>query len=89
MYEYRTTTYWSATLPDPLTPPAPGFRLRDFKAVTTSESESHTVVDRISSIANSSGVYSGINIPYTQSVMKSKTIQWVVLWEKYVEQENE
>ena len=87
MYEYKTTTCWGATLPGDLIAPAPGFRLRDFKAVTTMETESHTVVDRHSSIANSSGVLSSLNIPYVTSITRNNQIQWVILWEKFVEQE--
>lgn len=89
MYEYRTTTYWGATLPDPLIPPAKGFRLRDFRAVTTTENETNTTADRMSSICNSSGVYSSINMPYVLNVTRNNTIQWVIVWEKYTEQENE
>lgn len=87
MYEYKTTTCWGATLPPELIPPAPGFRLRDFKAVTTMETETYTTADRHSSIANSGGVFSSIMIPYATSVSRNKTIQWVILWEKFVEQE--
>jgi len=89
MYEYKTTTCWGATLPGDLIAPAPGFRLRDFKAVTTMETESHTVADRHSSVANSSGVLSSLNIPYVTSTTRNVTVQWVLLWEKYSEQENQ
>ena len=87
MYEYRTTNCWGVTLPETLTPPEPGFRLRDFRMITTMESETHMVADRYSSISGPA-ISGSINIPYTQSVTRTHNIQWMILWERYTEQEN-
>jgi hypothetical protein len=88
-YEYRTQTYYGSTLPELLTPPFPGFRLRDIKSVTTSESETHQVNDRSSMIYSSAGLSSSIMIPFTQNVQRSRSVQWVIIWERYVPQEGE
>jgi hypothetical protein len=87
MYEYRTTTCHGAMLPHELMPPEPGFRLREFTPIVTSESESYTVGDRYNSWTLPAGGGS-FNIPYTQSVQRNKIYQWVILWERYTEQEN-
>lgn len=88
MYEYRTTTAYGATLPDTLIPPEPGFRLRDFRAVTTGETETYNISDRYSSIPGPGGVMSSVSIPYATSSNRSCIVQWVLVWERYTEQEN-
>jgi hypothetical protein len=87
MYEYRITTHHGAILPNQLTAPEPGFRLREFKPIVTSESDSHSVTDRYNSWTLPGGSGS-LNIPYTTSVQRNKIYQWVILWERYTEQEN-
>jgi len=83
MYEYRTQTHYGPSPPEILTPPVSGFRLRDIKCVTTSESHSHSINDR-------SGLSSSVIIPFTTNVNVGKGLQWIVIWERYVpEQENE
>lgn len=83
MYEYRTQTHYGATLPDRLTPPEQGFRLRDFRAVTVTEADTHSIGKEYQSHMNGS-----YNIPYTMNVQRSKIVQWVVVWERYTDKEN-
>lgn len=87
MFEYRITTYHGAMLPHQLEPPEPGFRLREWKPIVTNETDSHSVSDRYNSWTLPGGSGS-INIPYTQSVQRTKIYQWVILWERFKEQEN-
>ncbi len=90
MYEYRTQTHYGPSPPEVLMPPVSGFRLRDIKCVTTSESHSHSVNDRSSAIYGPSGLSSSVMIPFTTNVNVGKGLQWIVIWERYVpEQENE
>lgn len=87
MFEYRTSTCYGVTLPEQLVPPEPGFRLRDFRPIVTSESDTHNVTDRYNSWTLPGGSGS-MNIPYTTNVQRTKIYQWVILWERYTEQEN-
>lgn len=86
MFEYRTTNCYGAVLPDQLIPPEPNFRLREIIPLVVSENDTHSVSDRYNSWSYGGG--GSINIPYTQSVQRSKIYQWVILWERYTEQEN-
>lgn len=87
MYEYRTTTCYGMTLPEQLVPPEPTFRLREILPIMTSENDTHCTNDRHSSWSNAAGS-GNLNIPFTTSVQRSKIYQWVILWERYTEQEN-
>jgi hypothetical protein len=90
MYEYRTQTHYGFSPPEILTPPTPAFRLRDIKPVVTGENEVHTVSDRSSLIYNSTGAASSIMIPFTTNLSRGRSVQWIIIWERYVpEQENE
>jgi hypothetical protein len=88
-FEYRTQTYYGSTPPELLTPPFPGFRLREIMPVTSSHNESHTTGDRCSSISNADGVMSSILIPYTMNVNRTMNVQWVIIWERYVPEKEE
>lgn len=91
MYEYRTQTHYGVSLPEILVPPDPSFRLRDFRPIVTSESENVNVSDRYSSLPTApGGVSGGFAIPYKTGGLRSRSYQWVIVWERYVpEQENE
>lgn len=78
MYEYRTQLAAGPIPPTTLTPPEDGFRLRDMKYVETSRYASHMTSKEFSG----SGV-----IPYTASVTESVTGTWIIIWERYVPQQ--
>lgn len=89
MYEYRTETHYGTVLPQTLTPPEPSFRLRDIRQFSVSESDAYSIGREYNGFSGP-GVSGSNNIPYTQTVMRSISVQWVVIWERYVpEQENE
>ena len=83
MYEYRTESHYMSTPPSILTPPlvasGPKFRLRAMQFVPMSKSETHNIS------------YGGPNgTPYSTSSNGSVMGQWIVIWERYVpDQENE
>lgn len=76
MFEYRVDTHFGMTPPNVLKAPEAGFRLRDIRPIETGRMKSISI--------NYGGSHS---TPYPSSESDSAMYQWVVTWERYVEEQ--